>query len=435
MTLADLVVLVRCLGRLEGLVGRRLQKPPAGMPTQQFILEELYGPAAQSARLPPLLASFFQSWSPEDHSCQLSTLVSAAWQAVPAPWRVAAVAAMPPATHRLFLSPTAVASTPAITAAVQLILSGLGWRWPPNMKHRRHVHMLGPGLTVRSATALQLAPVHAARHACHLHYAQAAMQHSTPDQPCVTVPDDVCAFAASQLQSHMRWLWRLRWDNKYKEILWRLTVNGVPAAGGHDISFKSPCVCGWVGPRTTGPGANAQASAFALRAHAFWECPVAKAVIGELARALPGHEIRCRHVWLLSPPTDAGLHGTVWAVVAMTALSAIARGRAMLWCVGHEGPLDTVDSEPHQSLISDFFPTIRARAPPAPSPSCVERVARHTAAKFWLMLQDFVHYAVPPPDWVGNSVPTDHPFIGVSAEGRLLLNLPPHYVLPLDIHD
>lgn len=59
---------------------------------------------------------------------------------------------------------------------------------------------------------------------------------------------------------------------------------------------------------------------------AFWGCPVAAAVVGELARALPGHEIRCRHLWFLSPPSDAGLHETVWAVVAMIALSAIAHG-------------------------------------------------------------------------------------------------------------
>ncbi len=114
------------------------------------------------------------------------------------------------------------------------------------------------------------------------------------------------------------------------QVLWRLAVNGVPAGGGHDISFKGPCGCGWVGPHTS-CGGDASSCALALRMHAFWDCPVASAVVAELARALPGHDIRCADVWLLRSPSGSDVHDCVWAVVAMVALSAMAYGRAALW--------------------------------------------------------------------------------------------------------
>ena len=47
----------------------------------------------------------------------------------------------------------------------------------------------------------------------------------------------------------MRNLWQLPWENERKEVLWRLAVNGVPGAGGHDISQAGPCPCVWAGPR------------------------------------------------------------------------------------------------------------------------------------------------------------------------------------------
>jgi hypothetical protein len=80
------------------------------------------------------------------------------------------------------------------------------------------------------------------------------------------------ATAAAALRSSLARIWRVQWDHLHKEVLWRLTVNGVSGAGGHDISCAGTlraCPYGWW------PSLDSPEPAQAWRKHAFWPCPVA----------------------------------------------------------------------------------------------------------------------------------------------------------------
>jgi hypothetical protein len=237
------------------------------------------------------------------------------------------------------------------------------------------------------------------------------------------------------LEKNMAVLWRLRWDNINKETLWRLTVNGVVGAGGHGISQREPCPCGWCVCEGA-EGQDAEQMAFSWRTHCFWHCPVARAVISELSTALPASVcVECADVWLLRSPLNAGVHAGVWALVCMVALAAMAFGRKLLWALSL-GEDDARDSS--QSLITDFFPLLSGSRPPV---SLVQRASRKAAAQFWVLLQDFVAVQEIPSGW-GTEVAPDHPFVGVETVGggvvssqgggrwRLRLNVPPGFNLP-----
>jgi hypothetical protein len=52
-----------------------------------------------------------------------------------------------------------------------------------------------------------------------------------------------------------------------------------------------------------------------------------------------------------------------------------------------------------------------------------------------MLLQDFVRYGIAPTGWSDGVVALKHPFVGVSPDGRLVLNLPAHYSLPDELTD
>jgi hypothetical protein len=54
--------------------------------------------------------------------------------------------------------------------------------------------------------------------------------------------------AVQRFQACLPRIWRLPWDNRYKEALWRLAVNGVPETGGYGIVHRSACLYGWLLP-------------------------------------------------------------------------------------------------------------------------------------------------------------------------------------------
>jgi hypothetical protein len=168
-------------------------------------------------------------------------------------------------------------------------------------------------------------------------------------------------------------VWRLRWDNVHKEVLWRLAVLGCP--GG-----QAPgCQC------CQGPPALRGA---AKRMHQFWDCPVSCAVRAQLSGVLAVPPV-CADVWLVRAPP--GVLPVVWCVVALAALSAMEHGRACLWsrCAS-------------------------VRLPPGP---CVERtdlvrrVCDLAAARFWFLLSDFAQDCAREGGWL--HVPADHPFLCV----------------------
>ena len=264
----------------------------------------------------------------------------------------------------------------------------------------------------------------------------------------------------TRFRATLKAVWRLTWDNKHKETLWRMAVNGVAGAGGHDICMHGAhgsCACGWVLP----PAARATAAQRELvgaplhRQHTFWLCPVARAVCVAVRSALPaGVRLMAAHLWLCEPPCPA-VNPHVWRVVCLAALSAMAHGRRVLWAV-HLGAAEAVAAGeaagaaaeaaeaaaaagggpvPRQVTLFDAWglPPPPPPAPPQPAAgggaaaaqlpplSPVQRAARAAVADFWARLQDFVrlHAACDAKRWPGAAESAEpplapgHPFLEV----------------------
>jgi hypothetical protein len=188
-------------------------------------------------------------------------------------------------------------------------------------------------------------------------------------------------------------LWKVPWGNHHKEPLWRLAVNGVRGAGGHDICLATPCLCGHQLTATQVQRKDGSVH----RQHAYWDCPVAQAVREQLQRGLGGREISQWQVWLAQPPR--GVQLVVWRVVAMAALDAVDVGRRFMWSQ-HAAAAETA----------------------------VEAGQRRAVTTFWMALEDFAHRGrrTPPHGW--DAVGARHPFLAVQivvpAPPRLRVVLP-----------
>jgi hypothetical protein len=214
------------------------------------------------------------------------------------------------------------------------------------------------------------------------------------------------AFASSRLSAEARarrtksfvlgWLrvWRIPWENANKEVLWRLAVNGVSGAGGCDICLQGPCACG--GGALTAAQIRSHDST-PLRQHAFWDCPVAQAVVRQLQRGLGNRPLAQWNVWLLQPPRRVRI--AVWRVVALAALSAMEVGR--------------------RALFREWVQ--RDRPEEARERTAAARVAAATAsAAFWLALHDFAKggRSLKGDGW--DAVGHTHPFLAMRIEPPLL---------------
>lgn len=154
------------------------------------------------------------------------------------------------------------------------------------------------------------------------------------------------------------------------------------------------------------PEDSVKQKANAWRAHCFWHCPVAKAVVKELTSVLPANtSVTCQNIWILHCPCDS-VHSEVWALVCMVALEVMNYGRKAMWAMYQEQ---------------------RRGSQPAGLAVC-DHAARKAAILFWGLLQDFVSLNIVPSSWLG--LTPLHPFIGVQlARGgtsttSLKLNLP-----------
>lgn len=430
-TVRDLMLLSRHLSFLDD--------EEAHMPEEHrydWLMGTLYGydPRAAPIRgLPQLLSAALRSWAPRDTSPmnQLTGMVRALCMAVPIAWREGAIEALRLEGFPAARQPPCLSRIPDHAAEgqwVERLVGRIGWLTPrapmargrslrqggalPN-GGRVCVRLAGPPPTppmkVKSATLVQLGGVVEARRAIRAAYVTDALAEETG---AGALPPAAAADAAQeQLEQGMQQLWRVPWENQRKETLWRLTVNGVAAAGGHDIIMPGPCPCGC--PRLPTPRA--------ARLHAFWGCPVAQAVVEQLRLCLPAgaRPLRCADVWLLRPP--AGVHAGVWGVVCAAALDAMAHGRRALWAVsrGVKAP------DPRQTLITDYLPVVRA-AGVLPPLTGVQRAERSATAWLWTQLQDFVELRGVPAQW-GDEVLAAHPFVGVAGSAgsaRLQLSLP-----------
>jgi hypothetical protein len=405
------------------------------------------------------------------------------WRAVPGEWREAAAAAWPARAGAQAPS-EAAAGTPE--GALWRVWQGWGWRLPrpeqpappvalapaqpagraPQLRAQRQVKqprsipVLGQGATVKDLTRLLTSGFEQARRERHCAYVADARGPGAGAPDVADVPAGVVAAAGAgaaaggapgagvaagdgvaqgggravgvelgALHTHFAAVWRLPCDNRLKEPLWRVAVNGVPGAGGMDICFSGPCACGVARVATVarrGPVEGARK----LRQHVFWECPVAWAVIQEVEAGLPrGTRLQRHHVWLGVAPCDA-VRLAVWRVVCVAALGAMDKGRRCLWCFHHE-------QQEQQAFATGQAPVLRQLTlwqawgvPPAaeaedgvPQPLLVQqtvppvlRAQRAAVQDFWARLQQFVASLPPvPPPRPGARAHGGHPRWGGSA--------------------
>ena len=200
-------------------------------------------------------------------------------------------------------------------------------------------------MTVRQATAVIRRAVEDERVARHLSFTTSAMGPPHSEE----------AFAAGlrELDLRRRWVWRyLPVANEFKEIWWRLAVDGV--VGAHsDLQgwMRGECGCGAVGCSD-------------LRLHHFWACPIAQVVVNDMQRVLgQGGFIERRHVWLLLSPSHECTKA-IWSAVGLAALHAMNVGRR---------------------LITKRFLEAREALPEDRGP-WVEEVGFHAVTAFWSRL-------------------------------------------------
>jgi hypothetical protein len=379
--------------------------------------------------LPPWVLRLFRAWDPREplHRQAVVVEVEAMLAALPFRWKRAAstwaegqgqsgaLPCLDPRRQRLDCA--------AAEAAVRAVVSRLGW---PG------VALLDGGqdrqgqrvcrLSVRWATVLQLRRGGEFREQGRrrtLYVADALVGVGQP-----LTEDANTEKGQEHLEGAMARLWCLPWENARKETLWRLAVNGVPGAGGHDICLGGPCPCGWEGP---GQDVPRQRGAREWRQHCFWDCPVARVVVQQLEGAVSGVRLQRRHLWLVLAPR--GVHDCVWEPVCAAALEAMAFGRRLLWAKHRD---EDPGLEPGQQRITQFFPVVRASQRPQPPP-LPERVGRLAVARFWELLQGLVSLdSCPVKDARWDDVPLGHPFLGVRRVDtnpghslHFVLNMPP----------
>ncbi len=220
-----------------------------------------------------------------------------------------------------------------------------------------------------------------------------------PAEPAVPAPAGLEGHLA-HLTASLAACWKLRWDNAAKEVWWRLTVQGIPGAGGSDVWGELPCPCGWQCPGREPQGRRLAARV--VRVHFFWECPVAQAVVSELQRCLPAGVLLSRaHVWLLQSPAPQVNLG-VWRAVCLAALSAMDTGRRCCWKLNKE----RLERGPRQQSLHEAW---GLQGPPAPLHARAGRVA---VLQFWSLLEGFAVLHRYPFQWpAGRDLPADHAFL------------------------
>ncbi len=290
------------------------------------------------------------------------------------------------------------------------------------------VPILGTLPTVRTLTRIQLGTGVWERRRAQGRFVTLAIDPATPawfGLPEGVPPADqapthprthpqLCRHVRTQLGA----LWEVPLSNRVKDTYWRLTVLGVSGAGGHGICPKGPCACG-VQVLQPGDRCNTDVCKHVggplMHAHAFWECPVAHAVLTQLRAALPpATPLHRSHLWLCIPPAPA-ICDAVWRVVCMTAVHAMEKGRRTAWSVLRSLPGGQPDAVPPAAADA------RALALAAAS--------RAAASEFWSCLGRFVAArATATRPWKGvEDLTADHAFIAVdpARPWGFQLTLPP----------
>ena len=256
------------------------------------------------------------------------------------------------------------AGFPPVEHVEAALVRRLGWRMPDGSA----LPLLG--LTVRWATSILVQPAVARRTLLHEAFCVAAYVGAAPPP------------GAPSLALTLRRLWKVRWENHYKEPFWRLSVDGFPMVGNSHLSRLAAAVCPCGAPASPSP-----------RDHAFWDCPVARAVLESLEPQVPGVVLCKHHVWLALPPP--GVLPAVWDVVCLAAVFSVDVGRKCLYSPVPAGGLFSV----------------------------VDRASYKAVVTFWSCLASFAE--LQPVKGALARVPVSHPFLGCVGGVRLVVNRVP----------
>jgi hypothetical protein len=209
-------------------------------------------------------------------------------------------------------------STALNHAQLLSLLQALTWVQP----HVAQPVLLCAQNTVCQLRGLQPGKVHNARLTAHTQFVQQALGAAGQSV-------DSLRPAVTRFQECIPRLWRIPWDSRCKQALWRLAVNGLQ---GCTVARAVPCHCAL-------HCGSATQQTFVHRQHAFWDCLVAAEVRRLLALALPvGFQLSQHHLWLLEAPP--GVMQAVWDVVAMAAVHAMVAGRKHVWSRSFAGAED-----------------------------------------------------------------------------------------------
>jgi hypothetical protein len=291
--------------------------------------------------------------------------------AIPSVWRQVAERV---SDARLLTAPTA--------AQVGAHLLGrLGWEAPGGKQYTM------PAMTVRLFTAVQWQFASAAVSARHTAFVEAVQAMVGPGAQPVS---------QQELLRFLRGVWRLRWDNGRKEVVWRLVFDAFPTAAR---MHKDDCAC-------------ACGEAVPGWQHHFWGCPVAQAVVAAMQHQLSVLAVQLQPVHLLlGRCPHPALHPGVWQVAVVAALLGMQKGMRVQakWAIARA----------QGAVVPQHLVTSAQR---------VQVASQLAVATLWDMLQDFVCLRLYPHEWiigvgVEQGVGPAHPFLatGLSAAGQQVL--------------
>ena len=348
-----------------------------GVAWQHWVETELQPPDARSFRQQPTLRA-------------IRSLLAD----IGADWRAAASAVLERANGNAMAAQAALAAAgePSEDNLRALIVERMGWRFNGSLTVPLKC------LTVGLATQLQLRPVAEMRIRLHADFALEA-RHSQPLAPPAQADQTQVRDAAAGVQATLARLWKIKWERENKETLWRLAVDGIPLRGNTHLHGLQPerCGCGGYG----GPGPQPTSP----RAHHFWGCPVAQAVVQQISAHVPS-PVSQAHVWLVEAP--AGIQQCVWDIVAPAALTAMEKARVGLRAASN-----------HTTGGAAGQATATASAQGIPPP--VEVAKARAVLEFWQRIRSFAALGVPRKGWDG--VGPDHPILSVH-EGHLTAAMP-----------
>jgi hypothetical protein len=257
-----------------------------------------------------------------------------------------------------------IAAAPPVEEAWSRIASSLGWR-------SGSLTFPLAKLSTKVVTWLQL---ESARDKLGKKHAVLVGEALGTPQP----PED----AVKSLSATLKRLWKIKWENEYKEPFWRLCADGFAGFSMHRSQLSGPiiakCPCGT--SMTEGD-----------RSHHFWECAVAQSLRMNLEGCLTCQLSR-NHLWLVNPPD--GVKGVVWDIVCLAAIAALERGRQYLYKHRNEGA----------------------------APDIVNLATVHVESSFWERLTSFATVGGNIKGW--ESVGEDHPFLCVDRNGRIRTVMP-----------